>query len=59
MTDVNEKVSMEQQWQRCKHHVKKVYETDRSIFMKCQQGHKKNGVEEYPVFMINKKEVSQ
>jgi hypothetical protein len=46
-----EELTLDEQWERCKTHVKKVYETSRSRFLKCQKGHMKNGTMEYPVFM--------
>jgi hypothetical protein len=61
MTNKIEAMTLEQQWMRCKGHVQKVYETERSIFLKCQKGHKKpteenkvGAIKEYPVFMVRK-----
>jgi hypothetical protein len=51
--------TMEWQYERCKRHLEKVYETKNNVFMRCKKGHVVNDVEEHPVFMVSKVEASK
>ena len=61
MTDKHKQqpLDLDAQWNRCKHHLQKIYETPRSQFLKCKAGHKRNNIIEYPVFMVAKKEIAK
>jgi hypothetical protein len=54
-----EELTIDEQWERCKNHIKKVHETSRSTFLKCQKGHMRKESVEYPVFMVSKSDVTE